>query len=185
MLHRDRAGLVIADLGIDVLDDMPIDFVRQGVFPVQLLYDVCRDRHLFLFRVVQGIVIFCRGLFYFLLLRLVQGHSPVLGQQVHRLNLGDFGQHGILYILLQGHAFPGNVPHLRAIDTLVLVLGIGQIHYHLRYRAGRAADPEHLVLPEPCSKDHSRAALPVPAACQHQDYKGQAAQQHRKTSWRP
>ena len=165
MLHRDGAGLVIADLRIHILYDIAVNFIRQGVFLVELLYGALFHPHQGRFRLIQGTEILGGSLLHPVLLPLVQSHAPVLGQEVHGLDLGDFGQHGVLHVFLQRDALHGYVPHLRAVDALVLVLGVGQVYHHLRHRADPAPDAEHLVGAQACGEHHLCAVF-IPAGGQ-------------------
>ena len=154
MLHRDGAGLVVADFRIHIPYDALIDFVCKRVLPIQLFYDVRIGTHEFLFLIVQAAVILCRSRFHPSVFSLLQNRSPALCKQVHGLDLGDLGQNGLLHILLQRNPVHSNFPHLRAVNILILVSGIDQIDHHLRHRADTVTDPEHLVLAKPFGKDN-------------------------------
>ena len=88
----------------------------------------------------------------------------LFGKQVHGLDLGQLGQHGLFDVLLQGHAVHVGLPYFLPKHTLVLVLGIGQVDHDLRQHTGHGLDPKHLILFEPGVKHQLGISLCFPAA---------------------
>ena len=182
MLYRDGTGLVVTDLRIHILYDITVDFICHSVFFIEPLYGLLLHPHQRAFRLAQGVIVLCRRLPYFLLFGVIKSHIPFPGQQIHGFDLGDFGQHCLLYIFLQSDPLHGNVPHLRTVYVLILILGIDQIHHHLRQCTDRISDAEHLILVQACGEYHLCTVF-IPAGCKPCKCKKDTAKECRPSPW--
>ena len=152
LFHRDRSGFIITDFRIHILNQIPVDLIRNGIFCIQLCDCGKGNIHLLFLRFIQRIVIdFCHFL-NLLLFFFFQFHAIILSHQIHGLDLSQLSKHGFFDIIFQRNSVFAHIPDIRSINLLVLVLNIGQVNHDFFFIAGRSLNSEYLIFCKTGSK---------------------------------